>query len=289
MRILVIGSGFIGTSIIQRLHGEGHEILVVSRRINEAISCQQVVGDCFDIEDICQYLTWDPHVVIQTAWVTSHKKYLSDPQNAKYAKFTIDLASRLLESSVQHYLVLGSCAEYGPQKEPIVAGITKLKPTSAYAIQKVLAFQSVRDLLSTSNIRFTWARVFQPYGPNQDGNRLIPYLIKSLRNNERIHLTDKVSILDWITTRDIASAISWTIKNKTPTEIDIGTTIGYTNDELLQNLENFLEIPLNLRQSNQIFPVNASKVLVSGESPLFVSGWRPSDSLSSGLKWVLEV
>jgi nucleoside-diphosphate-sugar epimerase len=117
---------------------------------------------------------------------------------------------------------------------------------------------------------------------------LIPYLIKSLRNNEKIHLTDTVSILDWVTTRDIASAISWTIKNQTPTEIDIGTTIGYTNDELLQNLENFLETPLNLRQSSHIFPVNAIKVLVSGESPLFVSGWRPSDSLSSGLKWVLE-
>jgi nucleoside-diphosphate-sugar epimerase len=288
MRILVIGSGFIGTSIIQRLHGEGHEVLVVSRRINDDISCQQVVGDCFDIEDICKNLTWEPHVVIQTAWVTAHKKYLNDPQNAVYAKFTIDLASRLLESSVQHYLVLGSCAEYGPQKEPIVAGITQLRPTSAYAIQKVLAFQSARDLLSASNIRFTWARVFQPYGPNQDGNRLIPYLIKSLRNNEKIHLTDTVSILDWVTTRDIASAISWTIKNQTPTEIDIGTTIGYTNDELLQNLENFLETPLNLRQSSHIFPVNAIKVLVSGESPLFVSGWRPSDSLSSGLKWVLE-
>jgi dTDP-6-deoxy-L-talose 4-dehydrogenase (NAD+) len=287
MKVLVIGSGFIGTSIIQKLQEEGHEVMVLSRRVNPYVKCHQIVGDCFDVRNLEKSLDWEPTVVIQTAWVTTHRDYVSDPQNAKYAKFTIDLAAHLVQSSVQHFIVLGSCAEYGDQTEPILAGLTELRPTSFYAKQKIFAFRSIRDLLDGSGIRFTWVRIFQPYGPNQDANRLIPYLIKSLKNNEKIHLKDKETVLDWITTRDIASAISWVTRFQTPVEIDVGTSVGYTNQEILLNLRILLDLTQDRKEPDLDSSSKVKKILVSDDSPLFLSGWRPEDSLVSGLKWVL--
>jgi nucleoside-diphosphate-sugar epimerase len=184
-------------------------------------------------------------------------------------------------------IVLGTCAEYGPQSQPSSAGITKLNPTTFYAKQKVEALNSSKQILHESKVRLTWARIFQPYGQKQDPSRLLPYLIDSIEGGKQVALSDTSSLLDWITTRDIASAISWIINHDSPTEVDIGTGIGYTNVELLQHLESFLGNSKQwLRFAAQ--PYVGDEVTVVGKaSPLFASGWLPEDDLDAGLNWVL--
>jgi len=288
MKILVIGNGFISTAIIQRLESEGHNLLIFSRTLKEGFQSRQIVGDIFDFDDFAKVLSWKPHIIIHTAWVTSHGLYTFDSSNYEYSRFTSDLAKHINQSNVEHMIVLGSCAEYGPQIKASVAGITKLCPNDLYGEQKVAAFNLVKAALKGSNIRLSWVRIFQPYGPGQDKKRLLPHLIDALKNNQEIFLYNTSSVHDWITTRDIASAISWIIHNNTPIEIDAGTTFGFTNVELLEHLEALFG------NSNQWkrFVIQTSTengvAVVGKESPIFTSGWRPSDNLDTGLKWVLE-
>ena len=287
MKILVIGNGFIGSSIIHRLESEGHELLVFSRTYKRGISGQQIIGDIFAPEKLNQILSWQPQVIIHTAWITTHPIYTEDSSNVQYAKFTADLAELVSRKNLEHLIILGSCAEYGQQSTPSSAGITELKPNNLYAEQKVFALHSVRESLAGTNIRLTWARIFQPYGKAQDKNRLLPYLIDSITNGKQVKLKDTSSILDWITTRDIGSAISWILKNNVPIEVDIGTGIGFTNLELLRQLELLLG---NSNQWEKLVSqpnVHNRVVQVGKDSPLFVSGWYPNDSLVSGLQWVL--
>lgn len=289
MKILVIGNGFLGKSIIERLDSEGHEVLVFSRRFREEIQCKQIIGNIFDYSNFEFMFSWQPQVVVNTAWVTSHNIYRNDTLNYQYAEFTADLALRVLKSSVEHLVILGSCAEYGPQTAASSAGFTKLLPTEIYGQQKVAAFNSVHSSLIGSKVRLTWARVFQPYGPNQDGARLIPYLIKCLKEGREVEFKNTNTILDWVTTRDIASAISWIINHPAPTEVDIGTSIGYTNIELLHHLEALMGLT---QQSSQIVSkpsVSSRMNVVAKDSPLFTSGWLPADTLNSGLEWVLDL
>lgn len=287
MKILLVGSGFIGTEIAKRLQSEGHEIRIFSRSLNTSINVQQIVGDVFNFDEFSGALLWEPQVVIHTAWITTHGVYAEDSSNLKYAEFTSLLASTVSQTSLEHLIILGTCAEYGPQTQECVAGITNLNPTSFYGKQKVVAFNSTKDALFGSSVRLSWARIFQPFGPNQDSNRLIPFLIDSLKRGQPVELKDETSILDWITTRDIASAISWMIDHQTPIEVDIGTSVGHTNLEVLQNLEALM---IGKSKSLNYSPhsvVGKGITVVGKESPLFVSGWRPQDSLDSGLKWVL--
>ena len=289
MKILVIGNGFIGSAIIKRLKLEGHELLIFSRTFNAGINSQQIVGDIFSFDDYAKALIWDPQVIIHTAWITTHTNYAQDPSNSHYARFTSLLASSVSHSNLEHLIILGTCAEYGPQSQPSTAGITKLNPTTFYAKQKVEALNSTKEALLESKVRLTWARVFQPYGQKQDSSRLLPYLIDSLKGGKEVELRDTSSLLDWITTRDIASAISWIIGHDSPTEVDIGTGVGYTNIELLQYLEAALG---RTKQWSQIATqphVGTGVTVVAKNSPLFLSGWLPEDSLESGLSWVLQV
>lgn len=287
MKILVIGNGFIATPIIQRLESEGHELLIYSRTLNKNIKSQQVLGDIFLVEDFVKTLLWKPQIVIHTAWITTHSRYKNDPSNHKYAQFTADLAAYIARTDIEHLIILGSCAEYGHQTEASTAGSTPLSPENLYAQQKVSALYSVKDVLSGSKIRLTWARIFQPYGLKQDSNRLIPYLIHSLKNRNLIQLGDTYSIYDWITTRDIASAISWIISHQVSMEVDIGTTFGFTNVEILRELEELLGNSTQWQQfATQKLGTNEVSI-VGKDSPLLKSGWVPSDSLHTGLEWVL--
>lgn len=288
MKILIIGSGLVASSVVQRLKSKGHEVLIYSRTANERIKCRQVVGDIFNFSDFQRVLSWKPRVIIHTAWITTPGKYKNDLLNLEYAKFTVNLARSICNSNVEHIIIFGTCAEYGKQTGPSTAGITKTSPTTLYSEQKVAAFQSVANILKEVNTRLTWARLFYPYGPHQHERRLIPYLINSLRNNIPIKLADISSVYDWITTRDIASAILWIIENELPIEIDIGTSIGTTNLELLTALEGLLNVKHQVN-AEQRHDVGIGDYFVTGkDSPLFVSGWRPSDTLYSGLRWALE-
>ena len=289
MKILVIGNGFIGASIIQRLNSEGHELLVFSRNAHEQFQCKQIIGDIFNFEDFIEVVLWNPQIIIHTAWITTPGIYRNDPINFKYAQFAIELAKFLAHSDVEHLIILGTCAEYGHQRGPSTAGITKPSPNTLYAQQKVGTFHAVKELLRSSDIRLTWVRIFYPYGPSQDQRRLIPHLIHSLKNYEPVILTDISSFHDWVTTRDIASAISWVIGNQLPTEIDVGTTFGFTNLELLLALEELLQTT-NQLSAQGMHDFGFNEVHVAGKnSPLFTSGWLPADSLSTGLEWVLEI
>lgn len=288
MKVLVIGNGFIAKSIIQKLETAGHQLLIFSRTSREEIQSQQVVGDIFLFEKFLKTLLWKPQVIIHTAWITSHALYRTDTSNRRYAQFTSDLAQHIVHTDVEHLIVLGTCSEYGLQSGPSTAGLTKLSPSNLYAQEKVRAFNSAQGFLQESSTRMTWARIFQPYGPWQDANRLIPYLVNALRNGEQIRLSDTTSIHDWITTSDIASAISWLIENEVPTEVDVGTTIGYTNVEILRHLEDLLG---NTTQWAQYFSHSSGIPeisLVGKESPLFKLGWRPTDNLNTGLKRILN-
>ena len=288
MKILILGNGFIGKAIIQRLESEGHEILIYSRSVLQDIQSKQILGDIFDGETFRKSLSWGPQVIIQSAWITTHGRYMDDPLNSLYSQFTSNLAKQITNLGVEHLIVLGTCAEYGPQSHPSTAGFTKVNPATLYAKEKVAAFESLSESLLLSGARLSWARVFQPYGPGQDKKRLLPYLIDSLRKGEQIKLSHTSSILDWITTRDIASAVSWIINNDTPIEVDIGTTVGFTNVELLRHLEELLGDSSQWLQLVQDSPSFNAVTVVGKDSPLFRSGWLPRDSLEVGLKWVLE-
>lgn len=288
MKILIIGNGFIATPIIQRLESEGHELQIFSRKSRQDIQSKQSVGDIFLFEDFVKTLSWKPQIIIHTAWVTTHGHYADDPANCRYAQFTSDLARYIANTDVEHLLALGTCAEYGTQSWASTAGVTKLNPENLYAQQKVAAFNSTKRALHESSVRLTWARIFQPYGPGQDRKRLLPYLINALKSGEQINLKNTSSMLDWITTRDIASAVSWVINHNTPTEVDFGTTFGYTNIELLMHLEELLGKTTQWERLSEPIVANTDVSVVGSNSPLFKSGWTPSDSLNAGLNWVLS-
>lgn len=286
MRILILGYGFIGKYIAHQLESQGYEVLILSRNISITKKHNQIQGDVFKDDDLNKVISWQPTIIISTVWSTNHDSYSNDSNNINYANFSISLADFCNRIGVKHLIVLGSGAEYGNPKMASSAGATVLNPLSIYAAQKVYAFNSIKEI--DKKFRFTWARIFYPYAPNQNPKRLIPYLHSCLINQTQIVLRDSTSKFDWISTRDIALAVAWLVKNDSPIEVDIGTSISHTNIELLEEICSITHLNYKESMMTNLHITSNEVHAASRQSPLLNMGWKPLDSLNDGLKWVFS-
>ena len=50
-------------------------------------------------------------------------------------------------------------------------------------------------------------RIFQTYGKNQNFDKIIPYIVKSIKNNKRFKITSKNSTRDFCYIDDVIRAI----------------------------------------------------------------------------------
>lgn len=286
MRILILGYGFIGKYIAHQLESQGYEVLILSRNISITKKHNQIQGDVFKDDDLNKVISWQPTIIISTVWSTNYDSYSNDSNNINYANFSISLVDFCNRIGVKHLIVLGSGAEYGNPKMASSAGATVLNPLSIYAAQKVYAFNSIKEI--DKKFRFTWARIFYPYAPNQNPKRLIPYLHSCLINQTQIVLRDSTSKFDWISTRDIALAVAWLVKNDSPIEVDIGTSISHTNIELLEEICSITHLNYKESMMTNLHITSNEVHAASRQSPLLNMGWKPLDSLNDGLKWVFS-
>ena len=196
-----------------------------------------------------------------------------------------------IESSVQHFLALGTSAEYGRPSQPCNASSTPSLPLDLYGAEKLWTLEELRKIAFNYETRFSWARIFQPYGKNQDPNRLIPAATKKFKAGKSFATQSSENILDWITSRDVAEAVSYIIKHDLPQVLDIGTSVGTSVGQVLNEVaqqcgvdESFVEntVPDD--------PIEEPLVLVvDRNSPLLAHGWKPKDDLQSGLAWALSL
>jgi nucleoside-diphosphate-sugar epimerase len=289
-KILIIGGkGFIGREILNRLKSDGNEIVQMSRTSRKNIDYTEFNGDIANPQTYENFISdWKPNVIIQAAWITNHENYRSSHENIEYSKSTVNLSEFGFKNGIEHFICLGSSAEYGKTTEPCNASRTIANPEDLYGKMKLETFHKIKVLSDQFSKRFTWARIFQPYGPGQDDKRFIPAAINSFKANKEFKCNSPNTILDWITTRDIANGVYWSLENELSNLIDLGTGKGFSLRQVLEELTSIIDLDsklMNFNEKNDL--VHATPLIVSKDSPLLKNGWVASDNLQSGLRWTL--
>lgn len=292
MKVLVAGGGgFLGAEIITNLIESGFEVKSLGRNFSPTIYCEQIIADITNPDSYQKLLsTWKPEIVIQAAWVTNQKTYRTSPLNSEYMAATLKFAERSYLSNTEHFLALGSSAEYGIPTEPCNASKTPAAPVDIYGTHKLQTLIKLREIAEEFSSRLSWARIFQPYGPNQDSARLIPFAKKELLAGNKVKVAHPNMTLDWISSRDVASALTYAIRSPINQIFDVGTSRPISVIQALQTLATLLNVDSELLENESI--QNSAEVdfsmVVSKESPLFNAQWSPQDDLVSGLKWALS-
>jgi nucleoside-diphosphate-sugar epimerase len=291
MKVLVVGgNGFLGKEIFKELIDNGHDVIGMGRSANLNRDKNWISADIGRPNTYRSFLSdWQPEVVVQSAWVTAQKTYRQSAENLLYASETLQFAKDCLQTGTNHFVGLGTSAEYGIQIDQCNAAKMTPAPVDLYGQMKLETLLELQVLTAAAGARLTWARVFQPYGLGQDSERLIPWAVERLVAGYDIELQNPFMKLDWISSRDIGRAISWSITHNTPAVIDIGTAIGTEVHQVLAEVANILEVKAQIKYSNSSPERQnpSQNLIVSRDSPLFQSGWLPADSLQAGLKWAL--
>lgn len=285
-RVLLIGaSGLLGRQFSAEFFSQNYEVL----RIGNSNSFHNDVRvSLHEIESLRKLLhEYKPTHVINSAWVTSPYEYRNSPQNRVYMDSSVALAKLCVENKVLVYVGIGTSAEYGSTNQVVNCEIDRANPINKYGFYKQATFRKIQQSLTSTPLNFLWLRIFQAYGPGEHEERLIPSLINSLSRGECFTLENPSTVLDFITSRDVAKALLFCLEHKIYGCVDVGTSRGTSVQSLAELVRDIigrgdLIFSHNLKSNSSDFKV------VSPQSKLFKEGWSPKDNLVEGLKWVIS-
>lgn len=136
----------------------------------------------------------------------------------------MNLLHLLQKKKIKKFIQIGSSAEYGKLKSPL-SETNKCFPNTPYSIAKASCTNILLNLYLNVKFPATIFRLFQVYGPGQDDNRLLPYLIKSCLKNKKFKTTNGKQYNDFCHVDDVVTAIfkSFNLKNTNGQIINLGS------------------------------------------------------------------
>ncbi len=185
------------------------------------------------------------------------------------------------------FIQIGSSIEYGrsdsPQKEKLVK--KKINTFSVYGNSKLASTYFLLDLYRRNKFPVTVLRLYLVYGPNQDDNRVIPFVTNSSIKNKEFKCSPGYQFRDFTFIDDVVRAIYKSIKSKRSSGEIIN--IGYGKPTKIKNL-----IMLLVKLVGKGKPI-FSKIKLRSDEPikLYPSifkakeliNWVPQISLKKGL------
>ena len=171
------GAGFIGSHIVERLVGLGHEVRVLDnfstgRRENLASfegGIDIIEGDIRDVSSV-ERAVKGVEVVFHEAALASVPRSVADPASSNEVNVTgtLNLLVASRDSGVRRFVFASSSSVYGNSPELPKRESMAPSPESPYAASKLAAENYCRIFSSLYGLECVSLRYFNVFGPRQD-------------------------------------------------------------------------------------------------------------------------
>ena len=212
MKAIVTGAaGFAGYHVTTHLLEHGYEVYAVVRpgsshndRLNKNNKRLHIVElDCKDYSQIAESINEQCDIVFHLAWAGGRDDFYEQYANIEAAVQVVETAAKL---GCKRLIGIGSQAEYGIV-EGLITEDLKPNPINAYGAAKVAAMQLTKRRCEQLGIEWIWGRIFSLYGKYEPAGRMLPDLIRKLKNGETVCLSDCTQNWDYLDASDAAEAI----------------------------------------------------------------------------------
>lgn len=283
MRIIVTGgNGFLGSNVVRKLLGEGHELFVISNNHN-------------NLEDILPQITYNtsytnaidefqPDVVIHFGWKGGNNAKDVNHVSQFYDNMpmSLDLISKLtLLPKKPKFIGVGSFAEYGDYNFPIREGVSE-EPQTLYGVSK-LALKNYTEIICKQNgMEWSWIRPCYVYGPGDVSTRLIPTTIRKCISNQPIELDSCNKYIDYLYIDDFCKYVSHLVASKSDGVYNLSSGSKY----FLRDAITFIhKLVGNKNTINFAEELDSQTKWVCGDNSKIVheSGQVPSDNFLTGI------
>ena len=227
MRILVTGGkGFIGSSIVEKLQGMGHDVSVLDNSedygVISAVDLKNlykwrqrnwkkiyiISGDVTDKLNVLSAFRPKPDIVIHLASYPRAKIVNVDPVfgTNNIIGGTVNLLWHCQHMSVKKFVFVSSSMIYGHFSDGTRED-ADTKPNNIYGEAKLSAERMVKHYHSQYGINYAIVRPSGVYGPGDMEDRVLSKFFRRAMNNETIEVHDGDNRVDFTYVEDTASGI----------------------------------------------------------------------------------
>jgi len=282
MTILIAGAtGFLGSYLLKAFVKNGHEVIAIKRSTSNTYRIQEHLNKCtlYDTETIKIKTIFENHqidIVINTVTNYGRKDNSVSSIVGTNLMFGLELLEESLNANVTAFVNTDTLLE---------------RNINAYALSKA-QFVDWMAFFSTRNTKMINIKIEHMYGPLDDENKFIYWLINQLKQNvEKIDLTSGIQKRDFVYIDDIASAYGTIIKNvksfSNYEEFELGSGSSIELKEfvgmIVEALSESQTINTNLNFGAIEYRAQENMHMQANISKLKQLGWKPQVSIQDGI------
>jgi nucleoside-diphosphate-sugar epimerase len=292
-RVLVTGAnGYIGKHCINILKTKDFEIHATGINIADNKNESNLFWHEADLMDKAQIVKImekvKPTHLLHLAWDTSNKNY-NTTIHFDWVKSGINLLESFSLNGGKRLVVTGTGFEYNWDYGYCTEGITPIRVKSLYSASKH-AFQVLTDTYSkTHNLSYAWGRIFFTYGPGDNPNRLIPYIVRTINEGKEVKTSHGKQILDYLYVEDIASALVTLLESDLEGPVNISSGQPIQLKSIIMNIARIMNGEHLIRLGAIAASSNDAKLIVGNNTRLLTeTNWEPITGIEEGLKNVIN-
>ncbi|KZX13837.1 NAD-dependent epimerase/dehydratase family protein [Methanobrevibacter curvatus] len=290
--LLTGGTGFIGSQLAEKFLKKNKNLIFLKRsnsniwRIEEFINSfdnlTTIDIDKVKMNEVFESYNIDGILHLATYYSKFHSSNEIEDMVYSNITFPTDLLENAVKNNVKYFINTGSYAEYSGDKIPINEK-SKILPFNLYACTKV----GFEDILKFYNreygIKTASIKLFTPYGPKDDENKIIPYLIINSIKNEKIKIQSTSKRLDVLFVDDIINAYEKTIKNIKKFKRNENLNIASGNSHSIKEIYSIVNSILG-NTDVEFLESDLSEVKGDFSKAKKLINWKPEIDLKNGLK-----
>lgn len=293
--LLTGGTGFIGSQLAEDLLNQDKKVILIKRsfsnteRIKNILTNENLILKDIDKEDISNIFSdYDIEGVLHLATYYAKFHENKDIEDMIYSNITFPtiLLENAVENNVKYFINTGSFAEYSFDKMPLSEN-SKIQARNLYASTKVAFEDVLKFYIENYDIKGLTLKLFTPYGPKDDENKIVPYLITKAIKNEKITIRSTHNKLDFIFVEDIIKAFNIAIdKIQTFDSYDsfnIASGKSYIIKEIYEIVENICGKKDVEFLENDFNEIEADTSKINNKL-----GWFAENSIEDGLKKTID-
>jgi nucleoside-diphosphate-sugar epimerase len=296
VRVLITGAaGFVGSHLARRCLRAGWETAALVRpgadlwRLSDLTSLTLVEANLEPSDSLRQKLAAvSPEICIHAAWHVPPGRYLHAPENLDSVAASAALLRALAPTGCRRIVFVGSCAEYAAAAS-CVDETSPIGPATLYGACKQVVSIMVEHFVRQRGGTGVMARVFNPYGPQEQPSRLVPSVIAALCEDRPCPLTPGDQIRDFLHVEDAADAL-WTVAGGSlegPVNISSGVPVSVA--EVAGEIARLLGRPELLQLGARSRGPDDPQWLCARRGRLHeMHGWTPRYDLTRGLQHTIE-
>ena len=306
MRILLTGaSGFIGSTLAERLDESGHDVYGLYRYVSDGRYDyyqleRKLVADLRDevaIDDIVKRI--EPDVVIHLGAITPVSYSFIHPVEVTEVDYigTVNIANAALEYGVEQFIFASTSEVYGTQTQLPTPEDVRLHPDSPYAVAKAAAEEYLRQLDTVHEFNYTIIRPFNTFGRANVRKRyfVVERAITQALETGKINLYNSKPKRVFMFRDDHVDGYVKAIGNKKAYKqiINLSTDECYSIAEMTEVVADVIEEKLGKRPSISFDerpdrPYEIPVLWGTNDKAKKLLGWEPKYDLRSGIKKAVE-